>query len=89
MEEDDEASWLNLDASSAISSWTHQRSVREQNKSLRRVYEEAEMVYGRDVHDHGGFFVCFAYCMQTSFSPITNKLKKNFLKQSKIDDLII
>jgi hypothetical protein len=56
LDDDGEASWLKLDASSAISSWTHRRSVREQNKSLRRVYEEAEMVYGRDVHDHEGFF---------------------------------
>lgn len=46
--EDEEASWAHLDASSQLSSWTFERAMRERNKSLRRIFEEANMEYGRD-----------------------------------------
>jgi hypothetical protein len=43
-------SWLNLGTSSEFSSWTHARDLREQNKKLRRIYEESGREdYGLDV----------------------------------------
>ena len=42
--DDEEVSWLNINASSQISSWTHERTLREHNKALRRILEdEAEV----------------------------------------------
>ncbi|KAI1700148.1 alpha-kinase family domain-containing protein [Ditylenchus destructor] len=46
---DSQASWVNLVASTNISSWTHDREYRERNKSLRQIYEEEGLDYGKDV----------------------------------------
>ena len=38
--EEQQVSWLNQIPSSQVASWTHERSVRERNKTLHRIIEE-------------------------------------------------
>ncbi|KAI1699718.1 alpha-kinase family domain-containing protein [Ditylenchus destructor] len=47
--QDSQASWVNLVASTHISSWTHDREFRKINKTLRNIYEEEGLDYGDDV----------------------------------------
>ncbi|KAI1708056.1 alpha-kinase family domain-containing protein [Ditylenchus destructor] len=44
-----QCSWVNVVPETNLLSWTHDREFRERNKSLRQIYEDEGLDYGKDV----------------------------------------
>ncbi|KAI1695648.1 alpha-protein kinase vwkA [Ditylenchus destructor] len=43
-----QCSWVNVEPTTNVASWTHQRVLRDTNKNLRQIYEEEGLNYGKD-----------------------------------------